>query len=106
MTTRTEAPAPVSFGLITDPTRQHAFFCAVVASEWERFSAAYDRDDELNIEPFEFTDPLIVAQTQDWVAHASKEHGRPPMVMVGSIENGRWVNWNLPELPLPPVPTY
>ncbi|MFJ3811537.1 hypothetical protein ACIPWE_34885 [Streptomyces sp. NPDC090073] len=36
----------------------------------------------------------------------ARADSKPPMVMVGSIENGRWVNWNLAGVPTPPVPTY
>lgn len=94
----------IRFGRITDPTRTHQFFWAVAATDWDRFRACYDREEDLTIEPFEFTDPQITTETADWIDASTSEHGKSPAVMVGSIENGHWVNWNLTDLPVPPIP--
>lgn len=97
----------IRFACITDPTRQHAFFWATRTEDFDRLLAAYASDEELTAAPFEFTEPQIVAATQEWVAdNARQDNGRPQMVMVGSVENGAWVNWNLSTVPRPPVPSY
>lgn len=93
----------IRFGRITDPTGQHVFFYAVHATEWDRFRACYDRDEVLSIEPFGFTDPQITAATEAWVDAATQDEAKPAVVMVGSIENRRWVNWNLADVSPPPV---
>lgn len=90
----------VRFARITEPTGQHVFFYAVDATEWDRFRAAYDGE-ALGVEQFDFADPQITTATEAWVAAKTREHGKPPAVMVGSIENGRWVNWNLADVPPP-----
>lgn len=96
----------ISFHCITDPTRQHAYFWALYTADSAGYVAAFERDPELSIQPFEFTDPAIVAETEAWLAAAAAESGRPPAVMVGSVEHGHWANWNLVDLPCPPVPAY
>lgn len=96
----------IRIACVTDPTRRHAFFMAAPASGFERLLAAYDRDEGLSAEPFEFTDPQITSETEAWIAAAAEESERPPLVMVGSVENGQWVSWNLASIPRPPVPTY
>lgn len=94
----------IAFGRITDPTRQHQFFWAVPAADWNQFRAIYDADELLTIEPFQFTDPDIVAATEAWIDEGANDSNKLPAVMVGSIENGRWVNWNLTDVPKPPIP--
>ncbi|AWN32613.1 hypothetical protein [Streptomyces sp. NEAU-S7GS2] len=96
----------VRFACITDPTRQHAFFCATATEAFDRMVAAYGREDDLTVTPFEFTEPKIVTETRAWVASVHHGGGHPPMVMIGSIENGQWVSWNLPTVPCPPVPSF
>ncbi|MGW3661310.1 hypothetical protein ACWD6R_39335 [Streptomyces sp. NPDC005151] len=96
----------IRFAVIADPTRRHAFFVATPAEDFDRLVAAYAGERDLTVAPFEFTDPRIVFETQMWVAETRQETGRPPMLMVGSVENGQWVNWNLEALPRPPVPSY
>ncbi|WP_327359785.1 hypothetical protein [Streptomyces sp. NBC_01304] len=95
----------IRFACITDPSGQHAFFCATRVEDFDQLLAAYAEDDELSAVPFEFTDPQVVSATQEWVAYRTEGDHRP-MVMVGSIEDGYWVNWNLSTVPLPPVPAY
>lgn len=94
----------VRFACITDPTRQHTFFFAAAEEDFDRLVAAYEQEDDLTVAPLEFTDPRIVNETRVWVADARQDGGRPSMVMVGSVENGQWVNRNLPAVPRPPVP--
>ncbi|WP_331720476.1 hypothetical protein OG851_42670 (plasmid) [Streptomyces sp. NBC_00161] len=96
----------VRFAPITDPTRQHAFFWAAPAEAFDALLATWDRDEELTAEPFEFTDPRIVNEMRSWLADAQQESGRPATVMVGSVENGQWVKWNLETVPRPPVPAF
>lgn len=91
----------IRIGRITDPTGQHVFFYAVYAAGWDRFRAIYDRDELLSIEPFEFTDPLFSDTAEEWLDARTPEAGKPVMVLIGSIENKRWVNWNLPDVPKP-----
>lgn len=95
----------IRFHRVTDPTGRHAFYSALYAADSPRYVAAYERDAELNIEPFEFTDPAIVSETEAWLAEAAASSNRPPVVMVGSTENGHWVNWNLTRIPRPPAPS-
>lgn len=95
----------IRFACITDPTKQHGFFCATTAESFDRLLAAYEREDDLTARPWECSDPRIIAETSAWVADIQREAGRPPMVMIGSVENRRWVNWNLVDAPMPPVPT-
>ncbi|UZI34038.1 ATP-binding protein [Streptomyces sp. VB1] len=100
-------PLPeVRFAVITDPDRQHAFFVATIAGDLDRLVGAYASERDLTVTPFEFTDPDIVFETQRWVSGTQQETGRSPMLLVGSVENGQWVNWNLEAIPRPPVPTY
>lgn len=101
-----DTPPAVRFVRITDPTRRHAFFWASAAEDFDRVLAAYDCDDELTAEPCEFTEPDIIAATQAWLIDQRRENDRPGMVMVGSVENGQWVNWNLEAVPRPPVPSF
>ncbi|MGW2725368.1 AAA family ATPase [Streptomyces sp. NPDC001492] len=96
----------IRFAVITDPDRRHAFFWAAPAESFDRLLAAWNRDEDLTAKPFEFTDPKTVAETRAWVADVQRSSDRPAMVMVGSVENGQWVNWNLEAVPRPPVPTY
>lgn len=97
---------PIRFHCITDPTGQHAYFWALYAEDSAGYVAAFERDPELSIQPFEFTDSAIVSETEAWLAAAAAESGRPPVVMVGSVEHGHWANWNLADVPRPPVPAY
>ncbi|MFI2764895.1 AAA family ATPase [Streptomyces echinatus] len=103
--TVSDLPA-VRFACITDPTTRHVFFCATTTETFDDLVAAYEREEDLTVQPWEFTDPRIIAETRAWVADAQRDSGRPPMVMVGSIEDGQWVNWNLPTVPRPPVPSF
>ncbi|MEV4950360.1 hypothetical protein [Streptomyces sp. NPDC053755] len=75
---------------------------------YEGLFAAWARDGKLRFAAFEaFTDPRILFESQAWLTNvAAQEPGRPGTVMVGSVERGRWINWNLPSLPPPPVPAY
>ncbi|MFJ4008003.1 hypothetical protein ACIPWL_31805 [Streptomyces sp. NPDC090023] len=94
----------VRFARITDAARRHAFLIATAEEHFDRLVAAYQREDDLTVEAFEFTDASIVHATRQWVAEEEQRDGRPSMVMVGSIENGQWVNWNLKAVERPPVP--
>ncbi|WP_327332946.1 AAA family ATPase [Streptomyces anulatus] len=96
----------VRFAVITDPDRRHAFFMATIAGDLDRLLGAYASERGLTVTPFEFTDPDIVFETQRWVSGTQQETGRSPMLLVGSVENGQWVNWNLGAVPRPPVPAY
>ncbi|MBD3004808.1 hypothetical protein [Streptomyces sp. 5-10] len=96
--TANEAPG-VRFARIATLDRRHAFYCAVRPGDWDRFISAYARTSDLTVEPFEFGSAAILDATAGWIADKSRESDRPPMVMIGSTENGRWVNWNLPVRP-------
>ncbi|MFE3776114.1 hypothetical protein [Streptomyces sp. NPDC059122] len=95
----------VSFAVITDPTRRHAFFWAAPTADFEDLLDTWNRDTKLTARPFTFAEPAIVAEAQEWLADRLQEHDKAT-VMIGSIEAGRWVNWNLPAIPRPAVPTY
>ncbi|MFE1076649.1 AAA family ATPase [Streptomyces sp. NPDC058783] len=104
-------PAPnIRFACVTDPTRRHAYFFATAEEDFDRLVAAYEREEDLTVTPFdtEFADPTIdpriYNETRVWVSLAREENDGPVMVQVGSVENGQWVNWNLPAVPRPPVP--
>ncbi|MBD0844249.1 hypothetical protein [Streptomyces sp. TRM68416] len=104
-------PAPnVRFACVTDPTRRHAYFLATAEEDFDRLVAAYQREDDLTVTPFETEfadptiDPTVYNETRVWISHARQENDGPVMVQVGSVENGQWVNWNLPAVPRPPVP--
>ncbi|GGV54583.1 hypothetical protein GCM10010293_68590 [Streptomyces griseoflavus] len=95
----------VRFARITDATRRHVCFIATTEEHFDRLVASYQREDDLTVEVFKFTDASIVHATRQWLAEEEqKGDGRPSMVMVGSIENGQWVNWNLKTVEHPPVP--
>lgn len=94
----------IRFAVITDPDRRHAFYWAAPTESFDTLLTIWNRDEDMTAVPFEFTDPQLVTETRAWVADAQRKNGRPSTVMVGSVENGRWVNWNLPAVPRPPVP--
>ncbi|MGW3200046.1 AAA family ATPase [Streptomyces sp. NPDC001118] len=100
-----DALPEIRFAVITDPDRRHAFFWAAPAEAFDGLLAAWNREEGLTAKPFEFTDPETVAETRAWVADVQRDSGRPGTVMVGSVENGQWVNWHLPTAPRPPVPS-
>ncbi|AXE28292.1 hypothetical protein C0216_33095 (plasmid) [Streptomyces globosus] len=104
--TVSDALPEIRFAVVTDPDRRHAFFWAAPAESFDGLLAAWNREDDLTAAPFEFTDPQLVAETRAWVAETQRETGRPATVMVCSIENGQWVNWNLAGLPHPLLPTF
>lgn len=100
-------PLPeVRFAVVADLERRHAFFVATAIEDFDRLVGTYASERDLTVTPFEFKDPDIVFETQRWVSGTRQETGRPPMVMVGSVENGQWVNWNLEAVPCPPVPSF
>lgn len=103
--TETTVDSNIRYALITDPTRQHAYFWAVRATGWTRFREAVDRDELLTIEPFDFGDPRVTAATETWITARIRETGKPTAVMVGSVDSGQWINWNLDDTLRPPVPT-
>ncbi|MFF1779888.1 NUDIX domain-containing protein [Streptomyces virginiae] len=94
----------VRFACATSTDGMHAYFWAVAAEDYEGPLAAWGRDEELRVAAFEpFVAPRIVAESQVWLAEQRQESGRPSIVMIGSVEKGRWVNWNLPSAPCPPT---
>ncbi|MFF2572674.1 AAA family ATPase [Streptomyces sp. NPDC058084] len=95
----------IRFIVITSPDRRHAFYWATPAEHFNQMLTIWNRDEDMTAEPYEFADPLLVAETQAWIADTQRDTGRPSNVMVGSVENGQWVNWNL-DAPRPPVPTW
>ncbi|MER6314426.1 ATP-binding protein [Streptomyces sp. NPDC001581] len=97
----------VRFACVTSPDGAHAYFWAVGPADYEGLLASWARDEELRVAAFEgFTDPRIVIESHAWLTKLQHEGDRPGTVMVGSVEHGRWVNWNLPSAPRPPVPAY
>ncbi|MET9671240.1 ATP-binding protein [Streptomyces sp. NPDC006475] len=104
--TVSDALPTIRFACITDSERRHAFFCAAASEAFDRLLAAYESDDDLTATPFEFTDPHLISETRKWVADKQRDSDRPATVMIGSVENGQWVNWNLAAVPRPPVPSH
>ncbi|MFF9070559.1 AAA family ATPase [Streptomyces sp. NPDC014891] len=101
---KTAAALPeIRFIVITSPDRRHAFYWATPAERFDQMLTLWNREEDITAEPFEFTDPLLVAETRAWIADTQRDTGSPANVMVGSVENGQWVNWNL-DVPRPPVP--
>lgn len=97
----------VRFACATSPDGTHAYFWAVAPEHYEGLLARWARDEELRVGAFEaFTDPRIIIESQAWLTKQAQESDRPGTVMVGSVEHGRWVNWNLPSALCPPVPAY
>ncbi|MGC2997411.1 hypothetical protein ACPF8X_03140 [Streptomyces sp. G35A] len=97
---------PIQIGRLTDrATGKHQFFWATFASEWDRFATAHREAGEVHVERFEFTDTRITDATAEWLATLAQEKGQPGVcVLVGSIEDGHWANWNLTDVPAPPIP--
>ncbi|MFJ4879984.1 AAA family ATPase [Streptomyces sp. NPDC088745] len=93
----------VRFAVLTTSDRRHAFYWAAPAESFDQLLTVWNREEDITAAPFEFTDPELVAETQAWIARTRQESGRLSTVMVGSVEDGRWVNWNL-DSPRPPVP--
>ncbi|MFC8201304.1 hypothetical protein ACFUTV_38795 [Streptomyces sp. NPDC057298] len=96
----------IRFACITSPDQRHACFFAAPAANFGRLLDAWNRDEELTAVPFEFADPQIASEVQAWLSDAATKDDRPPLVLVGSAESGQWVNWNLADVPRPPVPSY
>ncbi|MEU4359136.1 hypothetical protein [Streptomyces virginiae] len=97
----------VRFACVTSLDGAHAFFWAVAPADYEGLLASWARDAELRVAAFEaFTDPRIITESCARLTKMLQERDRPGTVMVGSVEHGRWVNWNLPAVPRPPVPAY
>ncbi|MET9676418.1 hypothetical protein ABZY68_25485 [Streptomyces sp. NPDC006482] len=100
------ANAPdVQFACITDQDRQHAFFWAATTEGFDTLLDVYERVEKLSVKPFEFDDPRIVNEMWVRLAEAQRASGRPMTIMVGSVRDGRWFNWNLETAPCPPVPS-
>ncbi|MFZ3476042.1 AAA family ATPase [Streptomyces sp. 2.9] len=99
--------AGIRFACVTSPDGVHAYFWAVTAENYASLLTSWSNDEELRVAAFEeFTDPRIVDASRAWLARQQQEDGRPGTVMVGSVEKGRWVNWNLAGVRPPPVPAY
>ncbi|MFD7626332.1 hypothetical protein ACFV7Q_09825 [Streptomyces sp. NPDC059851] len=96
----------IRLAVITDPDRRHASYWATPAESFDHLLAIWNRDEDMTAEPVEFTDPLLIAETRARIADTQRNNERPSTVMVGSAENGQWVNWNLPAVPRPPVPQH
>ncbi|WP_030556415.1 hypothetical protein [Streptomyces exfoliatus] len=103
------APVPVpavGYVHISDPAGEHVFIMATFADSLDGLVAAYQREPDLIGRPFAFTDndTQITTAVCQWLLDAAKRSDQPPSVLVGSIEKGRWVNWNLPGVPRPTLP--
>lgn len=94
----------VSFARIADENGRHVFFWAAPTASFDELLVVCNRMDGMTAEPFTFTEPAIVAAAQDWLADKLQEHDKAT-VLIGSIERGKWVGWNLPGIPRPAVPT-
>ncbi len=97
----------IRFACVTSPDGVHAFFWAVAAQDYEDLMAVWGREEDNRLAAFEeWSDPDIIDASQEWLASQKRQRGGRGVVMVGSVENGRWVNWNLESVPCPPVPAY
>ncbi|WP_327419721.1 hypothetical protein [Streptomyces sp. NBC_01233] len=94
----------VSFARIASEDGRHVFFWAAPAAGLDELLAVWNRMDGMLAERFTFGEPAIVAAAQDWLADKLQEHEKAT-VMIGSIERGKWVDWNLRGIPRPAVPT-
>ncbi|WP_406052939.1 hypothetical protein OG280_41610 (plasmid) [Streptomyces virginiae] len=94
----------VSFARIADQSGRHVFFWAAPTAHFDECLVVWNRMEGMTAEPFEFGDPAIVAAAQDWIADRLQEHDKVT-VLIGSIERGKWVGWNLAGIPRPAVAT-
>ena len=95
----------VSFARIADETGRHVFFWAAPTAAFDELLVVWNRMEGMTAEPFRFEQPAIVTAAQEWLADSLEEHGRNGTVLIGSIENGKWVGWNLAGIPRPAVAT-
>lgn len=97
----------ICFIRVAEATGRHVCFMATFADASKQAEEAWRREPDLTVTRIEFDDPdgRITSAIRAWLLATEQGAGsQPVMVMVGSTENGAWVNWKLQGIPVPPIP--
>lgn len=94
----------VRYVRIADPTGRHVVFTATFACNVDALMGRWNREPDMEATAFDFDDPQVAGEACIRLMNIERESSKPSMVMIGSIENGHWVNWELAGTPAPPVP--